>query len=836
MKRLTFFLLLCTIVQTAGAQLVSRQYKDKPMSKVLVDLRRATSHYKISFIHNELEDYTVTKSFSQLSIPEAVQECIGFYPITMKMVGDSLIFVEAIQKTGDKLIGRIVDSKKQPVAYANIALLNMADTTKISSGVSNENGDFVIPTTEQQLTIRISCIGYNTQILHCAPGNVGVITLIETTEHLNEVVVEGNLHSAKIDRDVYLPNQRQRNAANSGISLLDNLMIPQLDVNRMTGDIKSHTNKAITFCIDERIVEKAELEQIRPKDVLRVEYIDQPTGKFADKDVVINFVMRHYDYGGYVEAKDRTSILYDRTDNSVQASIDHKQMTYKMLLGSNYEKNGIRTTNIENLRIDKNFQQSTMTLTDPIKNHNIYAVVGARYRSKSLQLAGSAGITKEEMPEYHYSEDISYSGDIAGYASANSTVGSKNITTFVRTQANWQASEKQNITFDTYFSFGNNHYDNTYRESDGYDIESHTKEKTFGVEGDVCYVNNINRQSCITLRVIELYHHYNDHYRGTLSADQTTSQSETIVWPIYTYKPNDKWIFLFRPLGFSVAYWKTKTNSQTYFSSRGGIRIKNQIDKHNNLQYGIYLGNSNPNAALRSNVEQIVNRYQILRGNPDLKKTLFSHVFIDYNLMLKHWQLMVHSEYERLDDMIKDTYTPDGERLIQSYTTDGCLQNLSLNIQQTFFLLNRNLQLKGGILLERNILTGQSGGSLNHIDWNVQAQYHLGDFAFSAYYDNPRSNLFQIYSSEPADYGFSASYGYRGFYAEVGARRFFYGKDQPVHRYFSYTNYSFDEHRYQDINGPWIYMRLSYSFDFGRKSKHQSIEAGTSGRTAILHK
>ena len=259
-----------------------------------------------------------------------------------------------------------------------------------------------------------------------------------------------------------------------------------------------------------------------------------PTGKFADKEVVINFVMRHYDYGGYVEVKDRTSIFYDRTDNSVQTNFDHKQMTYRMLLGSNYEKNDMRTTNIEDLHTDKNFQQSSMTLAYPIKNHNNYVVVGARYRSKALQLTGSAGITKKETPEYHYSDDITYSGDIAGYTSANSTVGSKNTTTFVRAQADWQASDKQNITFDTYITFGNNHYDNTYRENDGYSIDSHTKENTFGVEGDVCYVNNINRRSCITLEVYENYNHYNDHYRGTLSADQTTSQSETIVWPIYT--------------------------------------------------------------------------------------------------------------------------------------------------------------------------------------------------------------------------------------------------------------------------------------------------------------
>ena len=258
MRKMIILLLSCTMLQAANAQRVSRNYKDKSMSKILVDLRRSTNHYKIAFIHNELEDYTVTKQFDELSIPEAIQACIGYYPITMKNVGDSLIFVEAMLKTEGKLIGRLVDTKKNPVVYANITLLNISDSAIVNSGVSNENGDFVIPTTERLLRIRISCIGYLTQILNCETGDIGTIVLQETTEHINEVVVEGNLHAAKQDKDVYIPNQRQRNAANSGISLLENLMIPQLDVNRMTGDVRSLTNRSITFAIDEREVNKEE--------------------------------------------------------------------------------------------------------------------------------------------------------------------------------------------------------------------------------------------------------------------------------------------------------------------------------------------------------------------------------------------------------------------------------------------------------------------------------------------------------------------------------------------------------------------------------------------------
>lgn len=43
------------------------------------------------------------------------------------------------------MMGRIVDTRHQPVDFANVALLNVSDSSLITGGVTNENGQFVIP-------------------------------------------------------------------------------------------------------------------------------------------------------------------------------------------------------------------------------------------------------------------------------------------------------------------------------------------------------------------------------------------------------------------------------------------------------------------------------------------------------------------------------------------------------------------------------------------------------------------------------------------------------------------------------------------------------------------
>ena len=88
-------LLLLAFPFTGNAQRLSRNYKDQSMSKVLIDLDRASSHYHISFIYNELEDFTVTKQFDDRPVVDALRDVIGFYPICMH-IGDSLISVECI--------------------------------------------------------------------------------------------------------------------------------------------------------------------------------------------------------------------------------------------------------------------------------------------------------------------------------------------------------------------------------------------------------------------------------------------------------------------------------------------------------------------------------------------------------------------------------------------------------------------------------------------------------------------------------------------------------------------------------------------------------------------
>ncbi len=190
MKKYILSLLMLCMGGMLYAQKVSRTYQNVSMSDVLRDLNKASDDYTVNFMYNELEDFRVTTKIHRKSIPEAIQQAIGFYPIRIVKRGENELYVECSHKTDRHLTGTIIDEQGQPVAYANIAILNPTDSTLLSGGVSNESGYFAIPYEQHKVLARISYVGYKTIYKICSQPEVGTIRLQPETVSLKGVTVK----------------------------------------------------------------------------------------------------------------------------------------------------------------------------------------------------------------------------------------------------------------------------------------------------------------------------------------------------------------------------------------------------------------------------------------------------------------------------------------------------------------------------------------------------------------------------------------------------------------------------------------------------------------------
>ena len=191
MKHLVISLIALYCFFDVQAQKVTRNYDNVSMSEALRDLNEQSRDYTISFMYNELEDFRVTTHLQNKPIPDAVVQIVGFYPVRVVKRGDSEIYVECTHKTDRHLKGTIIDEQGQPVAYANIAVLNPADSTLLCGGVSNNSGVFVIPIEQTNILARISYIGYKTIYKQCNTTDLGTIRMQPETTALKGITVKG---------------------------------------------------------------------------------------------------------------------------------------------------------------------------------------------------------------------------------------------------------------------------------------------------------------------------------------------------------------------------------------------------------------------------------------------------------------------------------------------------------------------------------------------------------------------------------------------------------------------------------------------------------------------
>lgn len=88
--------------------------------------------------------------------------------------------------------GKVVNEQQQPVAFANVVMRHMPDSTFVSGCVTDEQGEFRLSDTSRRAThVAISFIGYEAFISAIPQGgDIGTIVMKQNNRILDEVVIK----------------------------------------------------------------------------------------------------------------------------------------------------------------------------------------------------------------------------------------------------------------------------------------------------------------------------------------------------------------------------------------------------------------------------------------------------------------------------------------------------------------------------------------------------------------------------------------------------------------------------------------------------------------------
>jgi len=234
-----------------------------------------------------------------------------------------------------KITGKVIDAlESKPIEFANVALYS-ADSVFVSGVNSDENGDFSLNCNDlQNHYLAISYLGYETRKveLGIAKKNVRTndIALRPSTVQLKDVVVTADGTFKKIDRDVILPSEIQLKTSTSGINLLQNLSLPRLIIDQVNNSIKLANGGEVQIRINGILSEFADVQALQPDDIIRVEYHDNPGLRYGNAEIVVDFITRHKQSGGSVNAEIHTNPFNGFTNGSLNVKFNHKRSEFAL--------------------------------------------------------------------------------------------------------------------------------------------------------------------------------------------------------------------------------------------------------------------------------------------------------------------------------------------------------------------------------------------------------------------------------------------------------------------------------------------------------------------------
>ncbi|MFH1219058.1 MAG: TonB-dependent receptor [Candidatus Eisenbacteria bacterium] len=226
--------------------------------------------------------------------------------VTLILLLSSALFAEP---TGEGVVSGMIKASatNEPLGFANVALINKADTSLVRAATTDKDGKFVftgVPAGDY--LIECSYIGretYHSPYFTIDAGHLKIdlkpIAMTESPFALDEVVVtsEKKLFNYAIDRKVYNVDQDMMSKSGSASEILQNIPSVQVDIN---GNVSLRGSPNVSILVNGKvspIMKRSQadvLQQMPASAIEKIEVITNPSARFSPEGTagIINIVMK----------------------------------------------------------------------------------------------------------------------------------------------------------------------------------------------------------------------------------------------------------------------------------------------------------------------------------------------------------------------------------------------------------------------------------------------------------------------------------------------------------------------------------------------------------------
>ncbi len=844
MKRFVILSVLAVIYVAAFAARYEYKFNNTPIAQALAKLVKDNPSAKITFIYNEMDDYSTSATISTDDLKAAVKAIVARNPISVSEK-KGRILVEALQRGKYRYSGKLVNEYNEPVGFATVLLLNPKDSVAITFGITDKDGNFLIPCDRMPVLAKISSTGYETKIMNFSCSSIGTIRFKTKPIQLQNIDIVSDIVQMESDKTVFVPLQRQKNTSTSGIDLLEQMGIPQLMV--IDGKPQTISGKQVALFIDYMPASDDDLTGMNLQDVKRVEFLESPSDpRFLGEKYVVNFIMEKYVYGGYVKLNGYSCLISNDQYINVNTRYQYKSMTYDLAgFAQHYDLYHYGSATNEVFRFPSaEGKTNTIERYSGISNSRRREGIGrlslkATYSSANIIARSTLSGGISDCPSNYQEGEVVYSPEVFPTSSYSTESSSK--TKYFRFNGSYFFSLPRDfsISFTPTFNYSYTDQNSIYDEKSFAPIVNGAVDHTSTLSGYLNLNRNLGKAGSVRAYMSGKYDLYRTRYSGSFVQYDRSRDQRYTAGVAYSVKAGGFY-------GDADFGWIWNKNIFNEFESHStlpsaDLSLAYMINKSHRFNLSFGYSSWAPNVSFKSQAVIQSNHLMSYTGNPDLKPC--SHISADlgYNWVPSKngyvsfsgslWKVLNRFvyDYEPVGDkMIRYIRQPMGEYHLIRFGTSGSL-----------YLFGRKLMLRAS-LTERIARNGKPY-NYTHFDLNydLRATYYLKDFYFSGYYSNPTSYsdgfmVGDLYEDK-SYYYFLAGWANKNwnirFTASNFARWSWMGHSQKFTSSFYDRSFkSFDRSRHADLN-----IVATYTFNYGKKQRDvEELNTSNSSSSGIL--
>ena len=554
----------------------------------------------------------------------------------------------------NKVNGCVIDrTDNSKLIGVNVTLSN--DSGQVAGTTTDINGKFTLNAENGDYILELSYIGYETIRMALAVNDnthIGTIQMQEGATELGEVVVESQAIIQKVDRQILLPSKEQMQASSDGVSLLQNLQIPRIVISPIDNSVKTLSDESVQLRINGVEASTSDVKAINPKDIIRIEYHDQPGVRYNGAAAVVDYIVKRRDTGGSLMLAGTNGLTLPGIGNYYLAGKVHfgKSSLQAVATYAPYDIYWTRTNNetyhfstgkIENNEVG----EPTRYKTYPVNVSLNYNWTNGDKNMLNIRLRDNMAYTPygaSDRDSRLYQQTDSF--EIHDHDKSSSQSPSLDI------YYQHNLPHKQHLYFDVVGTYINTHSDRRFLQTplrgsastDTTDVLSRVRGDKWSLIGEAIYEKEWEN-IMLTVGARHNQQWVKNTYSGNTDATVNMTTAETYAFAEMQHRV-DKFSYV---VGIGVMHTLIDQagQKQSNWIARPQLTMSYDFGKGWFWKYKGYVSGYQPSLSQLSDITQQIDKYQMRRGNPNLRSVMYVSNEMELSWQSKHVNLNLWANY-----------------------------------------------------------------------------------------------------------------------------------------------------------------------------------------------